>query len=149
MCRLEPGSDGHPVPTQRRHPRFRPALAAAFCGVLGLAASALAATPVTTKSTTTVKTTTAKSTTTKTTAKTVSLDGKAIFRANCGACHRLAAAGTTGHVGPNLDYETETTKTVTYLVTNGDGVMPGFGGTLSTAQIQAVATFVASATSTH
>jgi mono/diheme cytochrome c family protein len=30
-------------------------------------------------------------------------DGKALFANNCGACHTLAAAGTDGVVGPNLD----------------------------------------------
>ncbi len=29
--------------------------------------------------------------------------GKALFVKNCGACHTLANAGTTGVVGPNLD----------------------------------------------
>ena len=29
--------------------------------------------------------------------------GKALFIKNCGACHTLANAGTTGTVGPNLD----------------------------------------------
>lgn len=30
-------------------------------------------------------------------------DGKDLFANNCGACHTLAAAGTDGVVGPNLD----------------------------------------------
>ncbi|MGH2952166.1 MAG: c-type cytochrome [Solirubrobacterales bacterium] len=30
-------------------------------------------------------------------------DGKSIFATNCGTCHQLAAAGTDGVVGPNLD----------------------------------------------
>jgi mono/diheme cytochrome c family protein len=30
-------------------------------------------------------------------------DGKELFVNNCGACHTLAAAGTDGVVGPNLD----------------------------------------------
>ena len=29
--------------------------------------------------------------------------GKAVFTSNCGSCHTLADAGTTGAVGPNLD----------------------------------------------
>jgi mono/diheme cytochrome c family protein len=29
--------------------------------------------------------------------------GKALFIQNCGSCHTLADAGTTGMVGPNLD----------------------------------------------
>src|SRR5687768_2400557 len=30
-------------------------------------------------------------------------DGKELFADNCGTCHTLAAAGTEGVVGPNLD----------------------------------------------
>jgi hypothetical protein len=30
-------------------------------------------------------------------------DGKKVFTSNCGGCHTLAAAGTNGSVGPNLD----------------------------------------------
>jgi mono/diheme cytochrome c family protein len=30
-------------------------------------------------------------------------DGQELFAINCGACHTLAAAGTDGVVGPNLD----------------------------------------------
>ena len=30
-------------------------------------------------------------------------DGESIFIQNCGGCHTLAAAGTSGTVGPNLD----------------------------------------------
>jgi mono/diheme cytochrome c family protein len=29
--------------------------------------------------------------------------GKALFKKNCGGCHTLANAGTSGAVGPNLD----------------------------------------------
>lgn len=32
------------------------------------------------------------------------VQGKQLFSAKCGACHALAHAGTTGTVGPNLDY---------------------------------------------
>ena len=31
-------------------------------------------------------------------------DGKELFATNCGSCHTLAAAGTEGVVGPNLDH---------------------------------------------
>lgn len=30
-------------------------------------------------------------------------NGKALFKENCGSCHTLADAGTTGVIGPNLD----------------------------------------------
>ena len=29
--------------------------------------------------------------------------GKTLFKSTCGSCHTLAAAGTTGTIGPNLD----------------------------------------------
>ena len=32
------------------------------------------------------------------------VQGKELFVAKCGACHTLAHAGTTGTIGPNLDY---------------------------------------------
>jgi mono/diheme cytochrome c family protein len=31
--------------------------------------------------------------------------GLAVFQINCGACHTLAAAGTDGKIGPNLDQD--------------------------------------------
>jgi cbb3-type cytochrome c oxidase subunit III len=35
--------------------------------------------------------------------KTAGADGKAMFTEKCGGCHTLAAAGTPGQIGPNLD----------------------------------------------
>jgi cbb3-type cytochrome c oxidase subunit III len=72
------------------------------------------------------------------------LDGKAIFTANCGGCHTLADAGTTGTVGPNLDQSQPPKDLVVDRVTNGMGVMPPFKGTLTDAQIEAVADYVSS-----
>ena len=71
-------------------------------------------------------------------------DGKAIFTANCGGCHTLADAGTTGTVGPNLDQSKPPKALVLDRVTNGMGVMPPFKGTLTDAQIEAVADYVSS-----
>jgi mono/diheme cytochrome c family protein len=71
-------------------------------------------------------------------------DGKSIFVTNCGSCHTLADAGTTGTVGPNLDQAKPPQPLVVDRVTNGKGVMPPFKGTLSDAQIQAVADYVSS-----
>jgi cbb3-type cytochrome c oxidase subunit III len=73
-------------------------------------------------------------------------DGKAIFKAECGSCHTLSAAGTSGTVGPNLDQLKPAQPRVVHQVTNGGAVMPAFKGKLSPAQIQAVATFVADST---
>jgi cbb3-type cytochrome c oxidase subunit III len=72
-------------------------------------------------------------------------DGKTIFTANCGGCHTLADAGTNGTVGPNLDQAKPPKDLVVERVTNGKSPMPPFKGTLTPAQIQAVADYVSSA----
>jgi mono/diheme cytochrome c family protein len=72
-------------------------------------------------------------------------DGKSVFTANCGGCHMLADAGTSGTVGPNLDAAKPPKALVVDRVTNGKGVMPPFKDSLDAAQIQAVADYVASA----
>jgi cbb3-type cytochrome c oxidase subunit III len=70
-------------------------------------------------------------------------DGKTIFAtAGCTGCHTLAAAGSTGTVGPNLDDAKPSKELVIDRVTNGQGGMPSFKGQLSEAQIEAVATYV-------
>ena len=76
----------------------------------------------------------------------VGTNGEAIFKANCSSCHTLAAAGSTGTVGPNLDQLASklTLAIVVHQVTNGGAVMPPFKGKLSAAQIQAVAKYVSS-----
>lgn len=71
-------------------------------------------------------------------------DGEAIFKGECGSCHTLAAAGTHGAVGPNLDQLKPSLAIIVRQVTNGGAVMPAFKGKLSTAQIEAVAKYVAS-----
>ena len=71
-------------------------------------------------------------------------NGKDIFTANCGSCHTLKDAGTNGTVGPNLDQLKPSLAVVQHQVTNGGGVMPAFKGTLTPAQITAVAKYVSS-----
>jgi mono/diheme cytochrome c family protein len=71
-------------------------------------------------------------------------DGKATFAsAGCGGCHTLAAAGSSGTIGPNLDEAKPSQELAVDRVTNGQGGMPSFKGQLSEEQIQAVAEFVA------
>ena len=70
--------------------------------------------------------------------------GKDIFTANCGSCHTLADAGTSGNVGPNLDQLKPSFARAQRQVTNGGAVMPAFKGTLTPAQIKAVAKYVSS-----
>ena len=79
--------------------------------------------------------------------------GLELFQTNCGACHTLAAAGTDGVIGPNLDERFGTgpkgadivkaNTTIVYnAVTQGvSGRMPK--GILQGAQAKAVARFVA------
>ena len=71
-----------------------------------------------------------------------SAEGKQVFTQNCGGCHTLKDAGTTGSVGPNLDELQPPKATVVRQVNNGGGPMPAFKGKLTPAQIDAVATYV-------
>ena len=70
--------------------------------------------------------------------------GKVVFTTNCGGCHTLADAGTSGNVGPNLDERKPSADLVTQRVTNGQGAMPPFAGTLSATQIADVSAYVSS-----
>ena len=73
--------------------------------------------------------------------------GKSIYTsASCGGCHTLAAAHSTGTVGPNLDQLKPDYRTVTSQVTNGGGAMPAFKSRLSTQQIADVSAYVVDST---
>jgi mono/diheme cytochrome c family protein len=99
--------------------------------------------------------------------------GKAVFTGvgGCGSCHTLAAAGTTGTVGPNLDKDLKVScaspqsikvrgaglqKCIQTAITNPyafippgyhAGVMPAnFGKTLTRSEIAALVNFISSAT---
>jgi cbb3-type cytochrome c oxidase subunit III len=74
---------------------------------------------------------------------TQSTNGKTIFTTNCASCHTLAAAGSHGTVGPNLDQLKPAFARVKQQVINGGAVMPAFKGRLTDAQITAVAKYVA------
>ena len=71
--------------------------------------------------------------------------GREVFLANCGSCHTLADAGTSGSIGPNLDESSPDVELVVDRVTNGMGVMPPFEGQLSDEEIQEVAVYVSAA----
>ena len=64
----------------------------------------------------------------------------------CGGCHTMAAAKSTGTVGPNLDDLKPPFDKVVSQVTNGGGAMPPFGDKLSAAEIQDVAAYVVAST---
>lgn len=72
-----------------------------------------------------------------------STNGAALFTQNCASCHVLAAAHSTGTVGPNLDQLKPSQAVVVRQVTDGGNGMPAFGGRLSPAQIDAIAAYVA------
>jgi cytochrome c2 len=70
--------------------------------------------------------------------------GKEVFLgpSACGTCHTLADAGTSGTVGPNLDDAQPSFDRALEIITNGQGAMPAFSGSLDEQQIADVATYV-------
>jgi len=71
--------------------------------------------------------------------------GKKVFgSAGCASCHSLKDAGATATVGPDLDTLKPDEARVARQVRNGGASMPPFKGSLSAAQIAAVATYVSS-----
>ena len=70
--------------------------------------------------------------------------GKAVFlgSSGCGSCHTFADAGTTGQIGPNLDDSQPSFELAVDRITNGQGAMPSFSGSLSEQEITDVATYV-------
>jgi len=75
----------------------------------------------------------------------VKLDGGGLFKVNCGGCHTLAAAGTTGTIGPNLDDKHPDYGKVVEKVNSGKDAMPSFRGRLTPEQIADIARFVSDA----
>jgi mono/diheme cytochrome c family protein len=70
------------------------------------------------------------------------VDGAQLFKSNCGSCHTLSAAGTSGAVGPNLDNVSLSPAEIEAKVRSGGGAMPSFSGKLSDKEIKAVAAYV-------
>lgn len=66
--------------------------------------------------------------------------------AGCGSCHTLAAAGSKGTSGPDLDRLKPSRGSVLRQVQRGGIGMPSFSGKLTQGEIQAVAAFVAEST---
>ena len=69
--------------------------------------------------------------------------GKQVFVENCGSCHTLASASTTGEVGTNLDLRLSAAAAIEEQVRNGGSGMPAFKGQLSDQEIADVTAFVA------
>ena len=134
--------------------------AAQLTAVLALAEIGEADEPAVAETTTTTEPTTTETTPpttesqpTETTTETTQaagdpVAGKEVFlgESGCSGCHTLADAGSTGTIGPNLDAIKPTYDMVVTQVTNGGGVMPAFGDSLSEKQIQVVAAYVSSVT---
>jgi mono/diheme cytochrome c family protein len=74
-------------------------------------------------------------------------NGESVFAsAGCGGCHTLAAAGSNGSVGPNLDDSKPSFELVAERVTNGLGAMPSFADQLSAQEIADVSQYVVDST---
>ena len=67
-------------------------------------------------------------------------------KAQCGACHTLQAARSTGDIGPNFDQLKPTIPQIISAVINGIGVMPPWEGILTDEEIEAVAYYVFNST---
>ena len=63
-------------------------------------------------------------------------------KAQCAACHTLAAGGGQGTRGPNLDGLYFPVDDIIRQVTNGGGYMPSFKTILTPAQIKAIAAWI-------
>jgi len=87
--------------------------------------------------------TTEETTTTDETTETTTAAGREVFVANCGSCHTLSDAGTSGAIGPSLDGIGLDVSAIESQVRNGGGGMPSFEGQLSDEEIQTVSAYVA------
>ena len=67
-------------------------------------------------------------------------------KAQCGVCHTLQAASSTGDIGPNFDLLRSTIPQIIYAVTNGIGVMQAWEGILTYEEIEAAAYYVFNST---
>ena len=68
-------------------------------------------------------------------------------KAQCGVCHTLKAAGSSGDIGPNLDQLKLSMNRIIHSVTNGIGGMQAWEGILTPEEIEAVAYYVFNNTS--
>ena len=79
-----------------------------------------------------------------TTDETTTEAGRSIFVEQCGVCHTLSDAGTTGTTGPSLDGRGLSEDEVEQQVREGGGGMPAFEDTLEDDEIADVSAYVAS-----
>ena len=69
-------------------------------------------------------------------------DPQALFEGNCGSCHALEDAGTSGTTGPNLDEAKPNFENAFGQIKNGGGGMPPFGTQLTDEQIRSLARYI-------
>ena len=76
--------------------------------------------------------------------------GRAVFtkvaQPSCVICHALKEAHASGTIGPSLDELRPDTTRVKIAVRDGVGVMPAYGEQLTQEQIDALAAYIARAT---
>jgi mono/diheme cytochrome c family protein len=91
--------------------------------------------------TTTVPGTTTTTTTTSTTTTTLpsGIDAAFLYMDNCAACH---GPNGEGGIGPALAGTSLSLAEVSTVISNGAGIMPGFSGSLSSEEIEALSAFV-------
>ena len=70
--------------------------------------------------------------------------GRQLFQNwSCNACHVLTDANGHGHIGPSLDGNAAMDHAfIVSRVTNGQGAMPGFGGQMTTEEIDLLASYI-------
>ncbi|HLO96677.1 MAG TPA: cytochrome c [Burkholderiaceae bacterium] len=72
--------------------------------------------------------------------------GRELFTARatppCAVCHTLAAAGSSGEVGPVLDELKPDAARVRRVLQSGLGIMPSYAGKLDPADVEALAQYV-------
>ena len=67
-------------------------------------------------------------------------------KAQCGVCHTLQAAGSTGTIGPNLNQLKPQMSQIIVAVTNGIGAMQAWEDILTQEEIEAVVHYVFNST---
>ncbi len=76
--------------------------------------------------------------------------GKLLFQTQavpaCAVCHTLKDAGAAGTIGPDLDELQPDRDQVLAALRDGVGIMPSFADKLSAEQIEALVSYVVSAT---
>lgn len=73
--------------------------------------------------------------------------GRALFNDwSCGACHALADASGTGHIGPSFDGNAKlSVASAVRIITAGQGAMPGFGGQMTDEEIATISAYIVAA----